>query len=113
MRVLRAGATVSATGSGNHRSAKSPIPLSTASQQRLNGHGGVVTADAADRSPTSCTRATDEDPRQFGLGTPPADLGIGLRPGPRQVAVEDVAAGHGEVGLQVVRRVDLDAGRTV
>jgi hypothetical protein len=46
-----------------------------------------------------------------GLDAPGADLGLVLGERPRQVPVEDVAAGHAELGLELDRRARLDAGR--
>jgi hypothetical protein len=69
--------------------------------------------DAAHAAAAARAGAAEEDRRIVGLHAPAADLHGVLGERPRDVAVEDVAAGQPQLALEIGRRVDLDARRAV
>src|SRR5689334_15859358 len=83
-------------------------PHVTLASAAEHGHGGVVAADAGHATAAAGARAAEQDPLPPG-GDAPA-VGAVLLPRPVQVTVEDVAAGHPELALDVERRLRLDAG---
>src|SRR4051794_20758290 len=70
-------------------------------------------AHAAHASPTAGARPAEERARVVGGHAPAARVAAVLGPRPGEVAVEDVAARHGELALEVERRARLDARRAV
>src|SRR5207244_3948107 len=76
-------------------------------QYRLRG---VVTGDAADAPAAPSSGSAHPDVVVAGLDPPAADLVIAFGIRPREVAVEDVAARHPELGLDLGRRQRLEAG---
>src|SRR4051812_49662961 len=70
-------------------------------------------AHAAHASPTAGARPAEERARVVGGHAPAARVAAVLGPRPGEVAVEDVAARHGELALEVERRTRLDARRAV
>src|SRR4051794_35905933 len=60
-------------------------------------HGGRPAGDAADAAAAACAGAREHDPRLVCRDAPRAGVGVVLGPGPREVAVEDVAGGQREV----------------
>src|SRR5262245_1302866 len=75
-------------------------------------HGGVVTADAADAATAAGAGAADQEVRRVRRDAPAVAV-VPLRPRPAQLAVEDVAAGHGQARLQVARPDGLEARTAV
>ena len=73
----------------------------------------VPPRDPADPAAAARAGAADPDVRALGLDTPTTDLVLGLGERPRQVAVEDVASGHAELGLELDRGAGLEAGLAV
>ena len=80
---------------------------------REHGAGRVVARDTADAAAPARAGAAQPHVRVLGLDPPRADLVVGLRKRPRQVAVEDVPARHAELGLDLGRRQRLEARRPV
>jgi hypothetical protein len=69
--------------------------------------------DGAHAAAAPAPAAAEEDRRIVGLDAPAADLRGILGERPREIPVEDVAAGQPQLALEITRRADLDARRAV
>src|SRR3954468_6525390 len=72
-------------------------------------HSGVAPGYAADAPAPARARAAEQHAAMRGLHAPGAHLVLGLRKRPRELPVEDVAARHAELVLELHRRAGLQA----
>src|SRR5215218_6894079 len=85
--------------------ATATLPLRASGE---HGHRRVVAGDAADAA-AARARAADEDRRVVGLDAPAAGVLVVVGKRPRELTVEDVAARHAQLALEVGGAEHVDA----